>query len=460
MSGLFIFEPYGEYKKWKVTMAKKFYVLDTSVYLTNHRVIYSYGINDIIVPLIVLEELDKCKKRPNGVGVNARSIIRILDELRTKGSFQKGIRIQKGSGLIFTKAPDLNMLPPGYSSKVPDHQIIATALTIKKEFPHRKVIVVSNDINLRIKCDAVGISAENYNTEKVIKKQSELYGGFTKLLVDDQIIDRFYAGEKISLSDAVDKKPKLYPHQFVMLVSSSNEKKTAITRFIDDLTPFKKIPDRKEEDGWGIAPKNKEQNFALDLLLDPNIPVVSLIGKAGSGKTLCAIAAGLQQVMAKDAPYRRLIVSRPVMPMGKDLGYLPGTLEEKMSPWLAPVQDNLRFLFGDDNLMLNQYMQKKIIEIEALTYIRGRSIQKAFIVIDECQNLTRHEIKTILTRVGEGTKIVLTGDIEQIDNVNIDETSNGLTYVIEKLKHYDIAGHITFIKGERSKVATICAKTL
>ena len=341
-----------------------------------------------------------------------------------------------------------------------DHQIIATALTIKQEYPNRKVIVVSNDINLRIKCDAIGITAESYKTENVVKSRTELYSGFTKLLVDDQIIDRFYAGEKIFLSDAVDNNPKLYPNQFVMLVSSSNEKKTAITRFIDNLTPFKKIPEHKEEDGWGIAPKNKEQNFAMELLLDPNIPVVSLIGKAGSGKTLCAIAAGLQQVMDKESQYKRLIVSRPVMPMGKDLGYLPGTMEEKMAPWLAPVQDNLRFLFGDDNMMLNQYMQKNIIEIEALTYIRGRSIQNAFIIIDECQNLTRHEIKTILTRVGEGTKIVLTGDIEQIDNVNIDETSNGLTYAIEKLKHYDITGHITFIKGELSKVATLSAKTL
>jgi len=441
-------------------MAKKFYVLDTSAYLTDYRVIYSYGINDIIVPLIVLEELDNCKKRANGVGVNARSIIRILDDLRTRGNFQKGIRIRKGSGLIYTKSPDLNELPTGYSSRIPDHQIIATALTIKKEFPNRKVIVVSNDINLRIKCDAIGVNAESYKPENVVKDRTELYNGFIKILVDDQIIDRFYAGEEIFLSDAVDKKPKLYPNQFVMLVSSSNEKKTAITKFINEQIPFRKVPEYKEEDGWGITPKNKEQNFALDLLLDPNIPIVSLIGKAGSGKTLCAIAAGLQQVMGKDATYNRLIVSRPVMPMGKDLGYLPGTMEEKMAPWLAPIQDNLRFLFGDDNLMLYEYMQKKIIEIEALTYIRGRSIQKAFIVVDECQNLTRHEIKTILTRVGEGTKIVLTGDIEQIDNVNIDETSNGLTYAIEKLKYYDITGHITFIKGERSKVATLSAQTL
>ena len=358
------------------------------------------------------------------MGVNARSIIRTLDELREKGNFQKGIRIRKGSGLCFTKAPDLSELPTGYSPDIADHQIIATALTIKKEFPGRKVIVASNDINLRIKCDAIGVAAEGYKTEKVIKSGHELYSGF------------------------------------VMLVSSSNEKKTAITRFLNEQTEFKKINEHKEEDGWGIAPKNKEQNFALDLLLDSEISIVSLIGKAGSGKTLCAIAAGLQQVMNNDSEYNRLIVTRPIQPMGKDLGYLPGTMEEKMAPWLAPIQDNLRFLFGDDNLMLKSYMDKGTIEIEAITYIRGRSIQKAYIIVDECQNLTQHEIKTILTRVGHGSKIVLTGDVEQIDNVNIDETSNGLTYAIEKLKPYDIAGHITFLKGERSKVATLCAQVL
>lgn len=441
-------------------MAKKIYVLDTSVYLTDYNSVFSYGNNDIYIPLIVLEELDQNKKRPNGVGANARGIIRTLDALREKGNFQKGVRIKKGSGLLFTRAPDLSTLPAGYSPVIPDHQIIATALTIKKEFETRKVILVSNDINLRIKCDAIGLDAEGYRTENVIQQRDELYGGFAKLLVDDQIIDRFYAGEDIQLFNVTEDPPELYPNQFVMLVSSSNEKKTAITRFIDEKTPFRKIPQHKESDGWGISPKNKEQNFALDLLLDTNVPVVSLIGKAGSGKTLCAIAAGLQQIMGDSAQYNRLIVSRPVQPLGKDLGYLPGTMEEKMEPWLAPIQDNLRFLFGDDNLMLDSYREKRIIEVEALTYIRGRSIQNAYIIIDECQNLTRHEIKTILTRVGEGTKIVLTGDIEQIDNVNIDETTNGLTYAIEKLKFYDITGHITFIKGERSKVATLSAQTL
>ena len=440
-------------------MAKKFYVLDTSVYLTDSSSIYSYGNNDIILPLVVLEELDNNKKRPNGVGINARSIIRILDKLRDKGQFQKGIRIRKGSGLIFTVAPDLKELPVGYDPGIADHQIIATALTVHRENPNKKVVVVSNDINLRIKCDAIGIEAEAYATENVIEKVNDLYNGFTKVLVDDQIIDRFYSGESIILSEVSDEKIEPYPNQFIMLVSSSNEKKTAITRYMDHIRPLKKLPEYKDG-GWGITPKNKEQNFAMDLLLDPDLPVVSLIGKAGSGKTLCAIAAGLEQVMGQDPCYNRLIVSRPIQPMGKDIGYLPGTLEEKMAPWLSPIQDNLRFLFGNDNLMLESYMEKGIIEVEAITYIRGRSIQKSFIIIDECQNLTQHEIKTILTRVGHDSKIILTGDIEQIDNVNIDEVSNGLTYVIEKLKPYDITGHITFLKGERSKVATLCAQVL
>ena len=440
-------------------MAKKIYVLDTSVYLTDFKVFYSYGNNDIAIPLIVLEEIDRHKKRPNGVGINARQTIRILDGLREKGLLHKGVRIEKGKGIAFSVSPNLDELPVGYDPGIPDHQIIASALTLKNENPNKKVILVSNDINLRIKCDAIGILAEDYFPENVIENGSELYTGFTDILVDDQIIDRIYEGEKIYLEDVTDSR-KFHSNQFVMMLSSANEKKSALTRFINEHEPFRKVREYKAGETWGIAPKNKEQNFAMDLLYDDEVPVVSLIGKAGSGKTLCAIAAGLEQVIGQDSKYNRLIVSRPVMPMGKDIGYLPGTMEEKMSVWLAPVQDNLRFLFGNDDLMLESYMEKRIIEVEALTYIRGRSIQNAYIIIDECQNLTRHEVKTILTRVGEGSKIILTGDVEQIDNVNLNENSNGLAYVIEKLKEYDISGHITFLKGERSKVATISAKVL
>jgi PhoH-like ATPase len=440
-------------------MAKKIYVLDTSVYLSDHRAFYSYGNNDIAIPLIVLEEIDKHKKRPNGVGINARQIIRTLDSLREKGLLHKGVRIDKGKGIAFSISPNLHELPPGYVPTVPDHQIIASALTLKNENPGKKVVLVSNDINLRIKCDAIGIQAEDYVPENILENGSELYTGFTDILVDDQIIDRVYEGEKIFLEDVCEN-CIFHPNQFVMFVSSANDKKTALTKFINEHEPFKKINEYKSGTNWGIAPKNKEQNFAMDLLYDNETPVISLIGKAGSGKTLCAIAAGLEQVIGADPQYNRLIVSRPIMPMGKDIGYLPGTMEEKMSVWLAPIQDNLRFLFGNDDLMLESYMEKRIIEIEALTYIRGRSIQNAYIIIDECQNLTRHEVKTILTRVGENSKIVLTGDVEQIDNVNLNENSNGLAYVIEKLKEFDISGHVTFLKGERSKVATISAKVL
>ena len=232
-----------------------------------------------------------------------------------------------------------------------------------------------------------------------------------------------------------------------------------LSKFKNYHLPLRKVGDYKQGI-WGVFPRNKEQSFALSLLMEQDIPIITLIGKAGSGKTLLAIAAGLEQVLSQEeTAYKKLVVSRPVQPMGKDIGFLPGTLEEKMHPWLMPIQDNLEFLMGDKT-GLETYINSGVIEIEALTYIRGRSISNAFIIIDEAQNLTSHELKTIITRVGEGTKVVLTGDIEQIDNVYIDETSNGLTYAVEKFKEYDLSGHIALQKGERSKVATLAAKIL
>ena len=247
-----------------------------------------------------------------------------------------------------------------------------------------------------------------------------------------------------------------------MLISNTNEKKTALARYSGPEMALKKISKFKKGI-WGVNSRNKEQLFALDLLMDPEVPVVTLVGKAGSGKTLCAIAAGLEQVMGDSSgnkKYKRMIVSRPVQPLGKDIGFLPGSLEDKMTPWLIPIQDNLKFLMGDDRTTLDMYMEKGMIEIEALTYIRGRSISNAFIIIDEAQNLSSHELKTIITRVGEGTKIVLTGDIEQIDSPFVDETTNGLTYAIEKFKNHTLAGHVTLQKGERSKVASLAARIL
>ena len=248
------------------------------------------------------------------------------------------------------------------------------------------------------------------------------------------------------------------------MTSEINEKKSALARFKNYNTPLIKIPNKRKV--WGIGPRNKEQTYALELLMDPSISLVSLVGKAGSGKTLCAIAAGLQQTLddhpmsTQKSIYTRLVVSRPVEPLGKDIGFLPGTMEEKMEPWLKPIQDNLKFLMVDDSTTLREYMEMGKIEVEALTYIRGRSISNAFIIIDEAQNLTKHELKTIVTRVGEGTKLVLTGDVEQIDNIYIDERTNGLTYAVEKMKEHEITGHITLKKGERSAIATLGSKIL
>jgi len=435
---------------------KKVYVLDTSVCLTDADCLTSFENNDIVVPLKVLEEIDHNKKRQDGAGINARKTIRMLDSYREKGSLHKGVRIAKGKGIIQVKGYDADVLPKEYDANIPDNQIIATALTERTLHKRRKVIVVSRDINMRVKCDSIGLLSEDYIEGQVVKDMSYVYTGTTSHLVDEQVIDQFYSREDIILEkDEI----KLYPNQFVMLVSNSNEKKTALARFVNYSTPLQRIPQKK--DGiWGVQAKNKEQAFALDLLMNPEIDIITLVGKAGSGKTLCAIAAALEQTMVGDNIYKRVIVSRPIQPMGKDIGYLPGTMEEKMNPWLAPIEDNLRFLMGNDKETLQMYMDNGTIEVEALTYIRGRSIANAFIIIDEAQNLTIHELKTIVTRVGEGTKIVLTGDIEQIDNVYTDETSNGLTHAVEKFKDYELAGHIILQKGERSKVATLAAKVL
>ena len=438
-------------------MAKKTYVLDTSVYLTDARSIYGYGNNDIVIPLKVLEEIDGHKKRQDIVGVNARSIIRTLDCLREKGNLYKGIRLARGKGIVRVQRHDKALLPNDLSASHPDHIIIATALKEKKQTPSRKVIVVTRDINMRVVCDSLELNCEDYVHSQVVDDAESVYSGFTEHLVDDQIIDQFYEKEKIFIEEG---EKKLHPNQFVMLISNANDKKTALARFKNYNSPLMSVGHFKEG-AWGVKPRNKEQLFAMDLLMDSEIDLLTLVGKAGSGKTLCAIAAGLAQTLDTNEPlYKKVIVSRPVQPLGKDIGFLPGTMEEKMTPWLAPIEDNLQYLMGNDKETLQMYMNKGVIEIEALTYIRGRSISNAFIIIDEAQNLTNHELKTIVTRVGEGTKIVFTGDIEQIDTVYIDETTNGLTNAVEKFKQYDVSGHMTLRKGERSKVATLAAKVL
>ena len=469
-------------------MAKKTYVIDTSVFLSDFNSINNFQNNDIVIPLKVLEEVDRHKKRQDSVGSNARSLIRILDSLREKGSLHKGVRLGKGKGIVKVISYDnaTERLPRDLTSGVADHMIIETALTVKSDSPKsRKVILVSRDINLRVIADSVGMDSEDYLVSQVVKDTDQLYSGMASVLVDDELVDLFYAGEKILIPKELidEQKLVLYPNIFLMLVSSFNEKKTALCRFKNYDNPVEKLIDYKNDLNWGVYPRNKEQTFAFDLLMNPDVHLVTLTGQAGSGKTLCAIAAGMEQCITfgtmfkkpnqnifstmkyaeeseEDLEYKKLVVSRPVQPLGRDIGFLPGSMEEKMMPWLKPIQDNMQFIMGNDKVILQQLMESGSIELEAITYIRGRSISNAFIIIDEAQNLTAHEVKTIITRAGEGTKIILTGDIEQIDNVYTNETSNGLTYAIEKFKDSVIAGHVSFKKGERSRLATEAAKRL
>ena len=437
---------------------KKIYVLDTSVCLTSANSLYSFKNNDIVLPIKVLEEIDGHKKRQDVVGSNARHTIRILDSLRQKGSLSDGVRIAKGKGIIkIVNSKSVEILPDEMSAELPDNQIIACAMTLAQNEKDRKVILVSRDINMRVVANSLSLLTEDFESEQVLEDSSKLFTGRHDLLIDDEIIDRFYQGEEIHLDKQQTR--GLYANQFVKLISSSNEKKTALSRFTHEQEPLSQVRQMKNAI-WGVTPRNTEQRYAMDLLLDPSVPIVSLVGRAGSGKSLLALCGGLEQVVGRDQRYTRLIVSKPVQSVGKDLGYLPGTLEEKMLPWLKPIQDNLQFLMGNDKGMMEDYMHRGIIEIEAISYIRGRSIANAYMIIEECQNLTLHEIKTIITRVGENTKIVLTGDVEQIDNAYINETSNGLSYAVEKFKPSLLAGHVLMQKGERSLVATLASEVL
>ena len=434
---------------------KKTYILDTNVFLTNANSVYEFKNNDIVVPLKVLDEIDKHKKRQDGVGLNARTIIRILDDLRAKGNLHKGVRLGKGKGILSVRGYNPEDIPNGCDLESADNEILTTAITEMRKHQRRKVILVTRDINMRVKCDSLEIMTEDYAPNKVVADEKHLFTGLIKHLVDDQLIDQFYNDEEIFLEK---EDGKFFPNQFIMLVSNSNEKKSALARFRGYNLKLEKVSEIKSAI-WGLKARNKEQTFALDLLGDTEVPIVTLVGKAGCGKTLLAIAAGLDQVLEQEK-YKKLIVSRPVQPLGKDIGYLPGTMEEKMRPWLMPIQDNIEFLMDGKKNTMSMFFENGTIQIEALTYIRGRSISNAFVIIDEAQNLTIHELKTIITRVGENTKIVLTGDIEQIDSVYLDATSNGLSYAVEKFKDHGLAGHITLVKGERSKVATLASKIL
>lgn len=464
---------------------KKTYVLDTNVLLSDSNSIFSFEDNDLIIPMAVLEELDRHKSRLDEVGKGARQITRSLDDLRSKGSLTEGVILPQGGTLRIVSVSSnwANSLPQELQTSKTDNMIIALMF----QLAHANVnsILVSKDINVRIKCDSLGIKCEDYLKMRVTANEEQFYRGVEVLEVPEEYVDDFYHDENVWIPDEYLGGKSLYPNQIVVIKTTGPDGKTiksALTKCIDPQKPF--VPIAKIESAFGLKPRNKEQSFSYDLLFDDNIKLLTLTGPSGTGKTLLAIAAALEQLkgLGGQPKYDKLIVTRPVQPVGKDIGFLPGTLEEKMEPWIAPIRDNMNFLMSgkkgnrrkfvnnssdpsakqksSDEYYLSLLQEKGLIEIEAITFIRGRSIPNAYIIIDEAQNLSMHELKTIITRVGDGTKIVLTGDIEQIDNVHVDVYTNGLTYAIEKFKEYGIAGHVSLLKGERSALATLASQIL
>lgn len=448
---------------------KKTFVLDTNVLLSDPNALFSFEENDVVLPMIVLEELDRHKDRQDEVGRNARETSRKLSAITKDhksfdapiplGDKKGNLRILSWNSLGFADIRDL--IPAELEGKSGDNQILAVCTAFQRKNPDAVMNLVSRDVLLRLKANALGIASDDYKKMHVAKSISGLYTG-TTTLVGSFDIDAFYKDSVLPLSEATQEAESLHPNEFVVVKDELSDK-SALTRYCKKTHSLRKI---NEYSPCKIEGRNKEQKFALDLLLDPNIPLVTVIGSAGTGKTLIAIASGLHQVIDTKR-YKSLIVCRPIQPLGKDIGFLPGTMEEKMEPWIAPIKDNLRYLLSSDGKKskrgeetMEMLFERGDIQVEAMTFIRGRSIANAYMIIDEAQNLNAHELKTIITRVGEGTKIVLTGDIEQIDNMYVDSVSNGLTVAIEKFKDYDLSGHVTLTKGERSALATLAASIL
>ncbi|PWJ96137.1 PhoH-like ATPase [Oceanotoga teriensis] len=426
---------------------KKNYVLDTNVLIHDPESIYKFEDNNVIIPFPVLEEIDGLKNRNDKVAKSAREVNRILDNIRKEGNLQKGIKLKNGGILkiLALTSKDLKASIPDFLGNSKDDFIIYYALNLKNSIKDIETIFVSKDLNLRIKSESIGIKSEDYLNDKIDMKF--MYDGYISKKDLDLNSDTF------NLSQASLNKDEIYPN--IYLETQNNNYKLNAEK-----SNFEKINITFNTEILNIKPRNIEQLFALDALLDDSIPFVTLIGMAGTGKTLLALAAGIFMTLELKK-YSKLLISKPVIPMGKDIGYLPGSIEEKMKPWLQPIYDNMDYLFSGKGKSPEEYLTKKqLIEIEVLSYIRGRSIPNQYIIIDEAQNLTPAEVKTILTRVGENTKIVLTGDPYQIDNPYLDESSNGLVYAASKFKYIDISSNIIMKKGERSKLASYSAKIL
>ncbi len=447
-------------------MVKKTFVLDTNVLLHDPDCLFVFEDNKVVIPMTVIEELDGLKRFNDELGRNSRLISRKLDLLRSKGNIIEGVKLDNG-GIIKIEFDWDKEMPSHFVENKADHRILAVALYLKKK--GEKVIFITKDINLRIKAEALGIVTQDYEKAKV--SPETVYIGFKELEVNSEMIDKIFSFGKIEVENFLKegnlKVETLFPNEFFILKSNKSQSALTVTKKAADNILELVLITSKELNVWGLKPLNVQQRFALELLLDDKINLVTLIGVAGAGKTLLSLACGLHKVI-EEKTYRRLLVSRPVVPMGRDIGYLPGTKEEKLSSWMGAIYDNLDFLisktykYDTEKLQttIDYFFRSGLIEVEALTYLRGRSLPNQFFIIDDAQNLTPHEIKTIISRAGENTKIVLTGDPFQIDNPYLDASSNGLIYLIDKFKGQDIFGHITFTRSERSKLAALAADLL
>jgi len=436
---------------------KKIFILDTNVILYDPQAIFKFPKSTIIIPIIAIEEIDTFKKEQNENGRHSRQFSRYIDTLRKKGNLSEGVKIKNGSTLRI----DLNGKTQGTPLEnllhfnTADSRILSTAYHETKNHPEAVITLITKDINLRIKADIFNVKAKDYEADKV--KFEEMYSGLIEIECEADLIESLSSRKEVSIKEL----SSLHPNQYVLLKNGDFK---AVGRF--DAKKESLVPLLSNNGVFGIRSKNLEQSIAFDLLLNDDIKLISLVGKAGSGKTLLAVAAGLYKSFELNI-YNKLLVSRPIIPLGKDLGFLPGTIEQKLDPWTKPIMDNLDFILsgGRRNAQNNTYAAKDLLDkgrivVEPITYIRGRSIPDQFMIVDEAQNLSPHEIKTILTRAGEGTKIVLTGDCEQIDNPYLDASSNGLSYTVERMKDQEIAGHVTLIKGERSELAELASNIL
>ncbi len=438
---------------------KKYFILDTNVLLHDYQSIFNFEEHDIILPIVVLEELDKFKKGNDIINFHAREFARQLDKLSGDKLFTDGVSLGKGRGKLYviTGKPFSERMKVSFPEDTPDHRILAIAEYVKDQYPGHKVILVSKDINLRLKAKSLDILAQDYRTDKVVNIDVLLNEVRVMEDADPTLISSLYEEETEVKPEELGVKEKPFAHQYFII---RNEKTSVLAHY----DPYEGCLDRVEKmTAYGIEPRNAEQTFALDALLRKEVQLVALTGKAGTGKTLLALAAALHQ--RRD--YKQIFLARPIIPLAnRDMGFLPGDVNEKIEPYMVPLFDNLSVIKNrfspqsKDYQRIDKMLQEEKLVITPLAYIRGRSLSRIFFIVDEAQNLTPHEVKTIITRAGEGTKLVFTGDIEQIDSPYLDTGSNGLTYLIDRMRGQDLFAHVNLVKGERSYLAELASQIL